>query len=83
LRKKRAPLQLVREIKYLGIAEAALSGPVTIHYIGAYGRPELCGAYSADGKQILAIAWEPYREIFQSAVSGKVRPKRATISRSP
>lgn len=25
----------------------------------------LCGAYSADGKIMLAVAWEPYQEIFQ------------------
>jgi hypothetical protein len=29
----------------------------------------LCGAYSADGKQILALAWEPYQEVFQGVVT--------------
>ena len=29
----------------------------------------LCGAYSSDGRQILAIAWEPYQEIFQGVVA--------------
>jgi len=29
----------------------------------------LCGAYSADRKQILAMAWEPYQEIFQGVVT--------------
>jgi hypothetical protein len=29
----------------------------------------LCGCVSADGKQILAVAWEPYQEIFQGVIS--------------
>ena len=29
----------------------------------------LCGCFSADGKQILAVAWEPYQEIFQGVVT--------------
>ena len=29
----------------------------------------LCGAYSADGRQILAMAWEPYQEIFQGVIA--------------
>jgi hypothetical protein len=29
----------------------------------------LCGAYSADGKQIIAMAWEPYQEIFQGVAT--------------
>jgi hypothetical protein len=29
----------------------------------------LCGCYSADEKTILAIAWEPYQEIFQGVIS--------------
>lgn len=29
----------------------------------------LCGCYSADEKMILAIAWEPYQEIFQGVIS--------------
>jgi hypothetical protein len=29
----------------------------------------LCGCFSADGKQILAVAWEPYQEIFQGAIT--------------
>lgn len=29
----------------------------------------LCGCYSADGKQILATAWEPYQEIFQGVIA--------------
>lgn len=29
----------------------------------------LCGCYSADEKMILAIAWEPYQEIFQGVVA--------------
>ncbi|QDU96651.1 hypothetical protein [Lignipirellula cremea] len=29
----------------------------------------LTGCYSADGKQILAVAWEPYQEIFQGVIT--------------
>ncbi len=29
----------------------------------------LCGCYSADEKMILAIAWEPYQEIFQGVIA--------------
>ncbi|MSU49739.1 MAG: hypothetical protein EXS37_11755 [Opitutus sp.] len=29
----------------------------------------LCGAFSADGSQILAMAWEPYQEIFQGVIT--------------
>lgn len=29
----------------------------------------LCGAFSADGKQIFATAWEPYQEIFQGVIA--------------
>lgn len=29
----------------------------------------LCGAFSADGKQIIALAWEPYQEIFQGVIT--------------
>jgi len=29
----------------------------------------LCGCFSADDKQILAIAWEPYQEIFQGVIA--------------
>lgn len=29
----------------------------------------LCGCYSADDKMILAVAWEPYQEIFQGVVT--------------
>jgi hypothetical protein len=29
----------------------------------------LCGCFSADEKQILAVAWEPYQEIFQGVIS--------------
>jgi hypothetical protein len=29
----------------------------------------LCGCFSADGKQILAVAWEPYQEIFQGVIT--------------
>ncbi len=29
----------------------------------------LCGCFSKDGKQILAVAWEPYQEIFQGVIT--------------
>lgn len=29
----------------------------------------LCGCYSGDGRQIMALAWEPYQEIFQGVVT--------------
>jgi len=29
----------------------------------------LCGCYSADGRQILAVAWEPYQELFQGVIT--------------
>ena len=29
----------------------------------------LCGCYSADEKQMLAVAWEPYQEIFQGVIA--------------
>jgi len=29
----------------------------------------LCGCFSADEKQIMAIAWEPYQEIFQGVIA--------------
>jgi hypothetical protein len=29
----------------------------------------LCGCFSADGKQILAMAWEPYQEVFQGVIT--------------
>ena len=29
----------------------------------------LCGCYSADGNFILAVAWEPYQEIFQGVIA--------------
>ena len=29
----------------------------------------LCGAYSADRTQIIALAWEPYQEIFQGVIA--------------
>ena len=29
----------------------------------------LCGCFSADDKQILAVAWEPYQEIFQGVIA--------------
>jgi hypothetical protein len=29
----------------------------------------LCGAFSADDKTILAVAWEPYQEIFQGVIT--------------
>lgn len=29
----------------------------------------LCGAFSGDGKQIFATAWEPYQEIFQGVIA--------------
>lgn len=29
----------------------------------------LCGCFSADGKQILAVAWQPYQEIFQGVIT--------------
>jgi hypothetical protein len=29
----------------------------------------LCGCFSADERQILAVAWEPYQEIFQGVIS--------------
>ena len=29
----------------------------------------LCGCFSADGKQIMAVAWEPYQEIFQGVIT--------------
>jgi hypothetical protein len=29
----------------------------------------LCGCFSADDKQIMAIAWEPYQEIFQGVIA--------------
>jgi len=29
----------------------------------------LCGCYSADEKQIMAVAWEPYQEIFQGVIT--------------
>lgn len=29
----------------------------------------LCGCFSADGKQIMAVAWEPYQEIFQGVIA--------------
>ncbi len=29
----------------------------------------LCGCYSADDKTILAVAWEPYQEIFQGVIT--------------
>jgi hypothetical protein len=29
----------------------------------------LCGCYSADERQILAVAWEPYQEIFQGVIA--------------
>jgi hypothetical protein len=29
----------------------------------------LCGCYSADEKQIMAVAWEPYQEIFQGVIA--------------
>ncbi|MBI4625948.1 MAG: hypothetical protein HY736_22345 [Verrucomicrobia bacterium] len=29
----------------------------------------LCGSFSADGRQIMAMAWEPYQEIFQGVIA--------------
>ncbi len=29
----------------------------------------LCGCFSADGKQIMAVAWEPYQEVFQGVIT--------------
>jgi hypothetical protein len=29
----------------------------------------LCGCFSADDKQIIAVAWEPYQEIFQGVIA--------------
>ena len=29
----------------------------------------LCGCFSADNKQIMAVAWEPYQEIFQGVAT--------------
>lgn len=29
----------------------------------------LCGCFSADGKRVLAVAWEPYQEIFQGVIT--------------
>jgi hypothetical protein len=29
----------------------------------------LCGCFSADEKQIMAVAWEPYQEIFQGVIA--------------
>jgi len=29
----------------------------------------LCGCFSADDKQIMAVAWEPYQEIFQGVIA--------------
>lgn len=29
----------------------------------------LCGCFSADGKQVMAVAWEPYQEIFQGVIT--------------
>ena len=29
----------------------------------------LCGCFSKDGKQVLAMAWEPYQEIFQGVIA--------------
>ncbi|MGI8979642.1 MAG: hypothetical protein ACR2FY_10475 [Pirellulaceae bacterium] len=29
----------------------------------------LCGCYSADEKQIMAVAWDPYQEIFQGVIA--------------
>lgn len=30
---------------------------------------DLCGCFSADEKQIMAVAWEPYQEIFQGVIA--------------
>jgi hypothetical protein len=29
----------------------------------------LCGCFSADEKQIMAVAWEPYQEVFQGVIA--------------
>lgn len=29
----------------------------------------LCGCFSADGKRVLAVAWQPYQEIFQGVIT--------------
>jgi hypothetical protein len=29
----------------------------------------LCGCFSGDEKQIMAVAWEPYQEIFQGVIA--------------
>jgi hypothetical protein len=29
----------------------------------------LCGCFSADGKQVMALAWEPYQEVFQGVLT--------------
>ena len=29
----------------------------------------LCGSFSADGRQVMAVAWEPYQEIFQGVIA--------------
>jgi hypothetical protein len=29
----------------------------------------LCGCFSADGRQIMAVAWEPYQELFQGVIT--------------
>lgn len=47
----------------------------------------LCGCYSADEKLILAVAWEPYQEIFQGVITclhndfriGGLKPEKKVI----
>lgn len=49
----------------------------------------LCGAFSADGQQLMAMAWEPYQEIFQGVIAcmhndfriGGLRPGETKVIR--
>ncbi|MCH2131697.1 MAG: hypothetical protein MK179_21360, partial [Pirellulaceae bacterium] len=49
----------------------------------------ICGCFSADEKMILAVAWEPYQEIFQGVIAcmhndfrvGGLRPGETKIIR--
>lgn len=49
----------------------------------------LCGAFSADGRQVMAMAWEPYQEIFQGVITclhndfriGGLRPGESKLIR--
>lgn len=49
----------------------------------------LCGCFSEDNKQIMAVAWEPYQEIFQGVISclhsdfriGGLKPQETKVIR--